>query len=530
MTQRRFGSPAPSVRFSIWYAILSGALLGLAFPPVDMKGLAWVGLVPLLLAMTSQTAPRRVFLLGYLAGLVFFLIVLHPLVSVHSWTGWIAESSELFAHRMNRQWLFMQGIWLAFSCWSALFWGVWAMLTQRLTGDRPWRLLIVAPSAWVLLPEWARSQTTFGFTWAFLGNATADLAPIRQLAALGGVWPLSLLVVAVNIGVLELLQRRVRFGWQRRASVVCAIAVSAWVGGALYLGASPTTAGDIQTAVVQFQKPSYTIQDFSETGLDRNYFLFIRQALTHQPRLIVLPESIAVGATSLDGTPSRAKPPEFQIPRSRWEAQMAHVLAGTPTVLVIGLDTIEQGEDHNTLVAWTAQETLGWYHKRRLVPFSEYQPWGWGPLALRGRSQYFPGRSSQLIKAPGMILGGFICQEVLVPWVTRSSVRDGATILVTGGNDGVFSDPAVALVHADAAQLRAVETGRYIVRAMKSGISAIIDPHGRELVRSRSAEPAVLVHEVHAQEGLTPYVRFGDWVVWSSALAVAGLAAVTLKP
>ena len=201
---------------------------------------------------------------------------------------------------------------------------------------------------------------------------------------------------------------------------------------------------------------------------------------------------------------------------------MRHLLAGHPSELVIGSDTVERGEDHNTLVAWNTEGPIGWYHKRRLVPFSEYRPWGWGAWAIRGRSQYAPGRNSQLIHAPGMVLGGFICQEVLIPWVTRESARDGATVLVTGGNDGVFGDPAVAQIHADVAQLRAVETGRYVVRAMKTGISAIIDPHGRELVRTNSSEPALLVHPISPMTGQTPYVRFGDWVVW---LAVVLLGA-----
>ncbi|MBI4003551.1 MAG: hypothetical protein HY353_00850, partial [Candidatus Omnitrophica bacterium] len=194
----------------------------------------------------------------------------------------------------------------------------------------------------------------------------------------------------------------------------------------------------------------------------------------------------------------------------------------TNAVLVIGLDTVEQGHDHNTLVAWTREGTVGWYHKRGLVPFSEYIPAGWNRIAVRGQSQYSPGKGSQLIRAHDLVLGGFICQEVLLPALTRESVRDGATILITGGNDGVFAHPAVAQAHADAAQLRAVETGRYVVRAMKTGISAVIDPQGRELVRSRSSEPAILAALITPRSEQTPYVRFGEWVVWLFALLACG--------
>ena len=243
----------------------------------------------------------------------------------------------------------------------------------------------------------------------------------------------------------------------------------------------------------------------------------VREALNRKAQLIVLPESIVLGALSLDGTPSRVKPAGWQASCADWEAQMRQLLTDTPAVLVLGLDTVEAGRDHNTLVAWTAAGAAGWYHKRRLVPFSEYQPSGWGSWVIRGESEYAPGQGSQLIRARGVVLGGFICQEVLFPSLIRQAVSDGATLLISGGNDGVFGDPAVAQVHADAAQIRAVEAGRYLIRAMKSGTSAIIDPQGRELIRSRSAEPVLLMHPVSPLSGRTPYMRWGDWVVWLAA-------------
>jgi apolipoprotein N-acyltransferase len=79
-------------------------------------------------------------------------------------------------------------------------------------------------------------------------------------------------------------------------------------------------------------------------------------------------------------------------------------------------------------------------------------------------------------------------------------------------------------VHADAAQLRAVETRRWIIRAMKTGISGIIDPYGREVQRSRSAEPVILLQAVHARSGRTPYVRWGAWPEWCALLLLAMLA------
>ncbi len=530
MMRRARATPRPRI-VQLWWAVLSGILLGCAFPPVDCKPLVWVGLVPLLWVTMGTVRPRQACAIGYTAGLVFFLLTLHPLVSAHSWTGWAAESPAAFAHRMSRQWWFMQGIWIAFALWCALFWAAWAWVLRALAVRNGWRMLVLAPALWVLLPEWARAQTTFGFTWAFLGNAAADLAAIRQAAAAGGVWLLSALIVVFSAGLAHILMGRQGPARWRPLAVALGLVVVVWVGGAVSLRRPRGSANPVEVAALQRHKVDYQTSDFSASGFDRSYAPMVEAALQRGARLVVLPESIALGVVSLDGSPSQTKPPEWQHARSAWDAQMAVLLKGTPAVLIIGLDTVEQGRDHNTLVAWNAHRTLGWYHKQQLVPFSEYQPWGWGPWAIRGRSQYVPGHGSQLIRVPGAVLGGFICQELLFPWVTRQSVRDGATVLVSGGNDGVFGDPAVAQVHADAAQLRAVETGRFVVRAMKTGISAIIDPHGQELLRSQSSEPVMLRWAIEPHEEITPYVRFGDWVVWVSlALSLWGAVTAFWRP
>jgi len=512
----------------LWLAAVSGILSGCAFAPVDWKWLAWIGLIPLALAVARSRRPSTAFFLGYLAGLIFFLLTLHPLVSAHAWSGWRQESPAAFAARMGRQWWFLNGVWLAFAALGAAFWGAWAWLVRRLFNGAGWRALLGAVSLWVLVPEWLRAQATFGYTWALLGNAAADWPAIRQLAAFGGVWLLSALLVAVNLALAALLRRpKTAASVRAPVGVLCGALALAGVG-AVRLHQPMASNGSFAAAALQRTQPSYTTQDFLETGLDRSYLPMVHEALSQEARLVMLPESIVLGAASLDGTPSRAKPARWLAGRAAWDRQMRELLAGTEAVLILGLDTVEGGRDHNTLIAWTAEGAVGWYHKQRLVPFSEYQPSGWGAWIIRGESEYSPGAGSQLIRAPAMVLGGFICQEVLLPSLIRHSVRDGATILITGGNDGVFGDAAVAAVHADAAQLRAVEAGRYLVRAMKSGISAIIDPRGRELARSRSDEPAILTQTIGPQQALTPYVRLGDWVMWLAA--VGWLAASLFAP
>jgi len=510
-------------RVNIALSLLAGLLVASSFPPVDSHSLIWIGLVPLLWVIDRSANPRAAFMFGALAAALCALMVLHPLVSASSWAGWANESHELFAARMGRQWWCLHGLWLIGALWGAFFWGSWAFCVRLLAPRGGWRLLFVAPSAWIVIPEWLRVQTTFGFTWALLGNATASCSAIRQLAALGGVWLLSGLVVVVNVGIAALVTRTHSSRRWPVPVVACSLLIAAWSYGAWVVHRPAPTSASFLAVAVQSQKTRYTMDDFESSGFDRQYRGLIKDALHQAPRLIVLPESIALGVISLDGTVSSTKPAQWQHARSLWEREIATLLRGSRTILIAGLDTVEGGADHNTLIAWTAEGIAGWYHKRQLVPFAESLPFPWSRGMLRGRAIYAPGAGSQLLHLEDLVLGGFICQEVLFPWVTRESVRDGATILISGGNDGVFENPAVARVHAAVAQLRAVETGRYLVRAMKTGISAIIDPHGREVVRSHSSEPAMLQAQIIPQQTRTLYVQWGDWVVWWAwVLTLAG--------
>jgi apolipoprotein N-acyltransferase len=225
-----------------------------------------------------------------------------------------------------------------------------------------------------------------------------------------------------------------------------------------------------------------------------------------------LPESVTLGALSLDATVAPGRPAELQHGTGAWESVFARILGGRDVTLILGTDTVERGRVHNSMVAFAPRGIAGWYHKRRLVPFAEATPRLW-PGPARGRLEYVAGENPSPILVGDFKLGALICQEVLFPSLVRESVRAGATVLVSGGNDGVFTNRAVAEVNARAAQLRAAESGRYLIRAMKTGVTAVIDPMGREIARSTSDEPTVLLATVEVREDFTLYTRFGDWPI-----------------
>ena len=131
----------------------------------------------------------------------------------------------------------------------------------------------------------------------------------------------------------------------------------------------------------------------------------------------------------------------------------------------------------------------------------------------------------------GARAGAFICQEAQFPFIARQSAREGAQLLVSTGNDSIFRNPAVASGHHVAAMFRAIETHRPLVRAMKTGISSIMDPHGRVVAQADLGQHTVLVAAVVPSDERTLYTQWGDWIVGMAAalIALVGIGRVSRR-
>jgi apolipoprotein N-acyltransferase len=176
------------------------------------------------------------------------------------------------------------------------------------------------------------------------------------------------------------------------------------------------------------------------------------------------------------------------------------------------------------------------HHKLRLVPFGEYVPLA--PLfTLGGRfaarvvgavGTFTPGEELRLGVADGVPLAALVCYEAIFPELTREFVGAGAGLLVNVTNDAWYGRSSAPWQHFAMARVRAVETGRSLVRAANTGISAVVDPRGRMLAATGLFEEQVLVHDAPIAAGLTLYVRTGDAFAWGCLAATAGLAGLAL--
>jgi apolipoprotein N-acyltransferase len=140
-------------------------------------------------------------------------------------------------------------------------------------------------------------------------------------------------------------------------------------------------------------------------------------------------------------------------------------------------------------------------------------------------ADFTPGTDPVVAKAFGHPLGGFICYEAVFPHLVRRFTAGGAELLVNITNDAWYGRTSAPHQHLAMTAFRAVESGRYLVRAANTGITAVVDPRGRVVERTNLFEPTVLVRDVPLLSGTTFYARHGDVFAWAALGATLALTA-----
>jgi len=466
-------------------ALAAGAACSLAFAPAELFPLA-VACPAVLALLWEGVTPRRAALLGlaYGAGLFF------------SGTYWIYTAVHVFGKAPAWLALFlMAGLVAIMSAYYALVGWTLARFVPR-PSLRRW--LVALPAAWVLM-EWLRGWLLSGFPWLEVGYAHSD-SPLVGYAAAGGVHLVSLASM-LTVGAVVAAVR----GTARERAAALVIAVLVWTAGAALQGRSWTTpAGDeITVAIVQGAIP----QDLKWQDENRDATLQLYRRMTRSvlgTRLIVWPEA-ALPALAHEVGPYLAH---------LWEeAQRAH------SDLMLGLLRYDADNRRyfNGLLALSGDEA-GWYYKRRLVPFGEFFPVpsfvrSWMRLMSLTYVDMTPGPDDQPpVDAAGQKVGVTICYEDAYGSEQLAVLRQ-ATLLVNVTNNAWFGDSTAPHQQLQMARFRAIEAGRYLVRATSNGITAIIAPDGAVVKRAAQFVPEVLQGTVRPFSGLTPYARTGNWPV-----------------
>lgn len=459
-------------------AFLLGAASVLGFAPFLLFPIPIVALA-LLARLWQGATPRMAALQGYAFGAGLFL----------AGVSWVYVSMHVFGGMP----LLLAGLAaVLFCCVLALFPALAGYVFARLRRDRIMTDALLAAAAWTLA-EWLRGWVLTGFPWLAFGYAQTPPSPLAGYAPLLGTYGVGF--IAALIAALAGLTFGRRGRWlPSGAAIATLLAVGLGLTSIEWTQPSgkPVSVSLLQGNIEQSLK-------WRPERLQQSLDAYLRLARAHPAQLVVLPETAL--PLMLD-----------QLPRD-YVAELRRATPGGKGDVLLGIAAQDaQGRYYNSAVGF-ATEGIQSYRKSHLVPFGEFTPpaFAWTLALLQiPMSNFSPGAAVQ----PPLVLAGEkvavnICYEdVFGEEIIRALPE--ATLLVNLSNTAWFGDSLAQPQHLQIAQMRALETGRFMLRATNTGMTAIVNPRGRvERVLAPFGEGA-LVGEVSGYTGATPYVRWGN--------------------
>lgn len=494
-------------------ALLSGLLLAASFPKFGHPAFAWIAIAPLIVAAVltangpSLARPLR---LGILSGIVYFGGSLYWVVQVMTTYGGLATPVAALV-----------GILLV--VYLALYPGLFALLLAA--SVRRWGIggVWLAPFIWVG-GEWLRSWFLSGFPWVMLGTSQATVVPIVQAASVVGVYGLSAIVALVGTAAAAVALTKRPAHRLAAGCVLMFIFVIAAAGmvrvsrGTLTQSGPVLRVGLVQGNIDQAQKWDPKFRD----AIAQRYLDLSRQVIGSGAQLVIWPE---------------AATPYFFTIDSAMAAPVRRLAIESRTPFLIGTDEIERRPDgkdayyNSAIMVGPDGRSGSAYRKMWLVPFGEYVPFKRilffvGPL-VEAVSDFSAGTEPVVFDVEGRRISVAICYESIAPWIARAFVQRGSQLLATITNDAWFGTSSAAYQHFEQGAIRAVEEGRYIVRAANTGISGAVDPYGRALRRTPLFETMAVTVDVRLQDARTIYSYIGDVVAWASAFITAVVAVLS---
>ncbi len=472
-------------------ALGSGILLVLIFPDFNFTILAPLVLAPLLIACARERSWKRRFILGWASGFLFWFAVCY-------WIQFVLE-----VHGGMGRW----GGWGTFVLF-ALLKGMYTATFAALVGNvmrTPWAIPGAA-ALWTAI-EYAHGTiglawVGLGFAWLDLGNAAIDMPLLPRLAPITGVWGLSFALAMIGCAIAIAFLRRPATHY---------VALASFALLPLLPQLPSPHAGNERVRVVQ---PN--IDTEAEWTSETLAQLEQRMVLLSEPAdapLIVWPEAPA---------PFYPSQPSFR----KYVGDLAR--DAHATILIGGVGYTTSGSPLNSAFLFKPDGEMAAerYDKIQLVPFGEYVPdaFGWVNRITHEIGDFVPGTRIVTFPADGYRIGAFICYESAFGNLVRQFTKSGASVLVNLSNDGYFGHSAAREQHLELVRMRAAENRRWVLRATNDGITAMIDPAGREIARLPLYTQTSAVFRYNPESGLTPYVRFGDWFAWLSL--AGGIAAI----
>jgi len=497
---------------SILCMFASAVLYGLPFPPLGWQPLAWIALVPVLVAMRRSSTPMA-------------LVVAWGFAAFGAYATADDLPRSVAAYYDQPHWLGIVLFFVMASFTTSTVMLGFAMFCRTVERLSPWTRPALIGAAWVGY-EIVRARV-LGNPWGDFGYSQVGIGPLVQIADVTGVFGISFVLATVNAAIAELLLAR---GSEQRRSALAGAGVAVAIL-ACQLGYGVARPQSLATVLASEPSRVVIVQgnvdlgtqwrwEFYGTHLEEYMEMTMAAAGEREPALVVWPENAMT--FFLETEPAYQGALGFMLTRAH-----AQLVAGGPH----RPSPDESTYFNSAFLVDTNGVVLGRYDKQRLLPFAEYFPIPWLDFLRRrfGTIRVFtPGTDTPPLPTKVGAAGVMICNESLYGEIAGRRVADGAQILMNLTNDGWLGDERLSGVAFAMTTLRAVEQRRYIIRSSTSGPSAVIDPLGRVHGRTELLSRETTDGEVRALDVGTIYSRVGDLFALV-CLALSAAVAVALR-
>ena len=474
-------------------------------------------------ARDERVRYRRMYLYGFCYYFALYMTALHWFLNLYPMDFLGVTKAEAVA--------LVAICWVGLSLLQTIFAAFVPPLFARLCRTDVMRgrcfLVPLLFAAQYVVAEWSQTLTWMGVPWARLALGQINYGAVTGSATLFGSYFITFAILLVNgylaWGILHAKHLPV---WRLSAAVAAGVLVlQLGVGAAGYLTANPEEGEPIVVAAVQGNVGSDL--KWSADSRRKSYEVYTKytaEAAAAGAEIVVFPETFI---------------PDRLTARTDLGLFVTE-LATTYRVTIFcgGFHVDEEGREYNAVFAVYPDGTIdeNVYAKRHLVPFGEYVPWR--PviefllplLADIGMlsEDLAAGEDSALFDTEHGKIGALLCFDSIYEELTRDSVGDGAELMLLPTNDSWFTDSRGIYMHHAQARLRAIESGRWIVRAADTGISSVISPDGTSHEDQPAMQEGMALYTAYARGSITLYTRIGNLIVWLAMAAVLAVPAIEI--
>ena len=505
---------------------IGGLLTGLTLILPKIGFLEWITLVPVGITLLYRATDKTIRLRSlYRDGFVFFYT--YYLVCFH-WFTYLYPLDFVDGMSKGAALVVVIVAWFGLSLLQALMSALVFVAAGVICRSRLCAMITIlkpflCAGLWAVC-EWSQTIGWWGVPWGRLPIGQTEYIVGLQNASLFGSYFVTFMLVSVNfllayaiMGINEV--SKIRAG----AFLALALLLLQYGSGAfLYFTTDLNKGEKIKVACVQGNISSsekWNVESNQKT-LD-NYSKYTEKAAREGAELVIWPET--------------AIPYDISTTHSYYAEAFSNLAKNNGIYLLVGAYVSdEEGNSLNSLICYapSGEQIDTVYSKRHLVPFGEYVPLRpliealIPPLAnlVLSSEDIYAGEGAQIIETDsGIGLGGLICFDSIYEELTLESVREGAELICLSTNDSWFIDSAALYMHNAQAQIRAIESGRYVARAANTGVSTVINPRGEVLCELEPLVEGMVVCEVYADGSRTVWSIIGNTFVYSLLVGYVAL-------